>query len=392
MSEKNKGYDPKLLFTEWAEEIEHSIMESNAISVALFCCDGRLLFANGAMRLLFGEMNPSAAILNPPFTKLTGENPQEGLIYKGYMTFGDYSIINSSIMAEVYRKKEHILITGGVDSEQLLHQNTMMHNLNREISNLQREIIKEKHNLEVTLDKLNQTNKELSESNATKDKFFSIIAHDLKNPFNSLIGFSSYLKENINSVMKEELHEILDMIHQSSLSTYSLLEDLLMWSKSQLGKIRFEPVTVSFGEIWKEVYTPLKDTARKKDISLSPPDNMEMELYCDINMVKTILRNLISNAIKFSHQSSEVIIRIAKENNKAVISVVDHGIGMDKERLDNLWEIGKQVSTKGTDNESGSGLGLILCKEFTDIHNGSIIATSTPGAGSTFTFTLPYKK
>lgn len=391
MTLPNHSYRPKHLFKEWTDEIESSIINSNTVSVALFRCDGTLLFANGAMKQLFGEIEPSKSLLNPSFTSLTKTLHEQGLIYKGYMTFGDYSSINSSIMTEVYRKGEQILITGGVDSDQLLHQNMMMHNLNREISNLQREVIKEKHNLEITLNQLNDTNKELSESNATKDKFFSIIAHDLRNPFNSLIGFSRYLKDNINTIEKDELIEILEMIHQSSISTFSLLEDLLMWSKSQLGKIRFEPAMVNFYDIWKEVHFSLNETARRKRISLKSPDNINLEIFCDKNMVKTILRNLISNAIKFSPQSMEVKTEVKKENNIAVISVTDNGVGIEKERLKDLWQLGKQVSTQGTDNESGSGLGLILCKEFTDIHNGKIKASSTPGEGSTFTVQLPYQ-
>lgn len=379
-------------FENWKEEIQASIMGSNTVAIAIFKTNGDLLFANSAIKTLFGDLEPSKSLLNPPFEKLATIQQQEALIYKGYLTFGDYSSVNSSIMSEIYKKGDHILITGGVDAGQLMHQNIMMHNLNREINKLQRQLIKEKHSLEITLNQLNEVNRELNLANATKDKFFSIIAHDLKNPFNSLIGFSDLLLENISMMDSKSVTDMIWYINNTSKSTFLLLEDLLLWSKSQLGRLSFNPQTVLFTDLWGDISESLSLMAVKKGINLDLNIECNSTVYCDKDMIKTVLRNLVTNAIKFSHENTHIGINAYCYKDLTTVEVKDSGVGIEPSRIDTIWQVGGKNSTPGTNNESGSGLGLVLCKEFIDLHNGQIWAESTLNQGSSFFFTLPKKQ
>jgi len=374
----------------WHDELKLSIVENGSLCFALFSDKGQLIFANQTMMALFiSPEKPADNILNPSFEKLTGFTSTTSLIYKGFLTLGNFSSINTSILVRVYRKEDEILIIGGVDTRQLTQQNETMHDLNREINNLQRLLIKEKSSLENILRQLNQANIELKEANASKDKFFSIIAHDLKNPFNALLGFSDLLMANYKNMEPQEIEEQLQMLSSASHQAYNLLEDLLMWSKAQQGKITFLPQKIIINDIFDEIQSNLENVAAKKSISVKFDDYPDTALYADLNMLKTILRNLISNAIKFSPRGSDVKVQVDTENEFARISVSDKGIGISEKNLSRLWQLSEQFTTKGTENEDGTGLGLVLCREFVEKHGGKIWAASEQGKGSDFMFTIP---
>ena len=233
---------------------------------------------------------------------------------------------------------------------------------------------------------------ELNELNASKDKFFSIIAHDLKNPFNTIIGFSEMLKDEIPSGDLNKSGEYAGMIYDSATKTFRLLENLLEWANSQRGKISFNPVPLNLGEILKEDLKILNEMAVRKNIELNNHFDDDLTVIADKNMIKTILRNLISNAIKFTHKNGKVEVTATTDNRRVVISVSDSGIGMTKETIAKLFRIDSNLSTQGTENEKGTGLGLILCKEFVEKHGGKIWVESEPGKGSIFRVTLPMDK
>jgi Signal transduction histidine kinase len=230
---------------------------------------------------------------------------------------------------------------------------------------------------------------ELNELNASKDKFFSIIAHDLKGPFGAIIGFSDILKEEIESGDPAENKEHARLINISAVQTFRLLENLLEWANSQTGKILFNPVSINLMELFNEEFSMLSDMAAGKNIEIKNffPDNLT--IIADKNMIKTVLRNLISNAIKFTHKNGKVEVKAMIANKHVEISVSDSGIGMTKETIAKLWRIDTNLSTRGTENEEGTGLGLFLCKEFVKKHDGKIWVESEPGKGSTFKFILP---
>ncbi len=238
---------------------------------------------------------------------------------------------------------------------------------------------------------LKESEKNLQETNISKDKFFSIIAHDLKNPFNNIIGFSELLLEDYDSYSKSKIKKILGWIYESSNQGFSLLENLLNWSRSQTGRLTCNPETFNIVQaILKEVEL-LKKTAIKKNIELVLPINDNLYVLADENMMRTVIRNLVSNAIKFTQAGGKVEVNIEKCKLKAElkISVIDNGVGISEEAMYDIFKIDKNTSTLGTDNETGTGLGLILCKEFVEKNNGTLHVKSKSGEGSVFYFLLP---
>lgn len=231
----------------------------------------------------------------------------------------------------------------------------------------------------------------LQESNDTKDKFFNIIAHDLRSPFNALLGLSEILLEQDNQFDKEKRKEIIELLNISAKNAFSLLENLLTWSRSQSGGIKYMPEKMYLKEILEETIYNLHEIAKIKNIKITNTISEQELVYADKNMLTTIFRNLISNAIKFTEKNGSINISCKKEtnNNSLNIYVSDTGVGIPKDKIKDLFRIEKNTSTAGTENETGTGLGLILCKEFIEKHNGQITVKSELGEGTTFTVFLP---
>jgi two-component system sensor histidine kinase/response regulator len=230
---------------------------------------------------------------------------------------------------------------------------------------------------------------ELHELNVSKDKFFSIIAHDLKNPFQTIIGFSEMLKEEMKSDDNATGENYAGLINTSAVQTMRLLENLLEWANSQRGKISFNPVPINLYELFNEEFIMLNEMAMGKNIELKNSFDDNLTITADKNMIKTILRNLISNAIKFTHKNGKVEVNGTIINKHVEIAVADKGIGMTNETIAKLFRLDANLSTRGTENEKGTGLGLFLCKEFVEKHGGKIWVESESGIGSTFKFILP---
>ena len=241
-------------------------------------------------------------------------------------------------------------------------------------------------------EKLQIVYEELNELNKTKDKFFSIIAHDLKSPFQGLMGFTEILVAEYNNLPEEEKKMIVRNIDELSHSTYNLLDNLLEWSRIQRGKIKFNPSTLNLKEALKPTLSLLRQTAQNKKIHLECNMDESIKIDADINILSTIMRNLVSNSIKFTMHNGKIIVSSRDIDDFIEISVADTGVGIEKENLQNLFRIDKSVSTKGTANEGGTGLGLILCKEMIEMHGGSINVESEPGIGTVFSFTLKKKQ
>lgn len=232
-------------------------------------------------------------------------------------------------------------------------------------------------------------NNELLKSNDQKDKFFSIIAHDLKSPFNSILGFSEILCEQVAEKNYQGIVEYSDIIQQSSKRAMDLLMNLVEWSQSQIGRMVFNPEYFVIGELIDEVILLLSDAAKLKSIIIRKALLPNTIVYADKNMISTVLRNLISNAIKFTHLNGEIIIPIVKKEGEIIVSVDDNGVGMTQDKIDRIFQIDENYSTPGTQNEKGTGLGVIICKKFVEKHGGKIWVDSKVGIGSTFYFSLP---
>jgi len=230
---------------------------------------------------------------------------------------------------------------------------------------------------------------EMKAVNADKDRFVQILAHDLRNPFNVLLGISDLLVTNVDDLNKNQIHDFAKTINQTAHRTYNLLEELLLWSKTMSGKLPFKPERLSFNNECNDVILKLKANADHKNISINISSVQDIFLNADKNMIKTILRNLISNAIKFSKPDGIINISAQSIETHVMISVSDNGVGIKKEDLSKLWDPLKPFTSKGTDGEAGSGLGLLICKEFVEKHTGKIWVESEVEKGSDFNFTLP---
>lgn len=231
---------------------------------------------------------------------------------------------------------------------------------------------------------------ELRESNASKDKMFSIIAHDLKTPFNGLMAFSDILSSDYDTLSKEEVLEYINVIGDLSRNTFNLLEKLLQWSRLQTGRMEFSPTKCDLHELTDTVINLLSANAKGKDINLSSNIERGFNILADVNMVTAVLRNLTSNAIKFTSQSGNISISALQiDGNMAEIAVTDTGIGIKEDDISRLFRVETHLSTVGTKGESGTGLGLLLCREFVERNGGKIRVESEYGKGSRFIFTLP---
>lgn len=240
--------------------------------------------------------------------------------------------------------------------------------------------------------KLKESEKNLSELNATKDKLFSIIAHDLKNPFNALIGFSDILERNFNHLTDNEKKEYISVISESAQNLYKLLDNLLQWTRAQTGSINYIPEKFKLEPLIKQEVLNLNANAEKKRINVSVNASTAISVYADKNSIATVIRNLLSNAIKFTDIGGtiEIIASESKDFPKmAEVVVKDSGIGIDQDDLERIFMIDGSYSTKGTANETGTGLGLLLCHEFVTKNNGKIWVNSSKGSGSEFHFTIP---
>lgn len=236
---------------------------------------------------------------------------------------------------------------------------------------------------------LRRTRKKLEETNATKDKFFSIIGHDLKNPIGAIRGLAEELVQNIDQFDIDEVNDFSIRILKNSEKVCQLLEDILQWSRLQGNKIEYKPSALNLAEVIDTSVTLLSLNAKKKNINIKMLIKEDIKVFADYNMLNTVIRNLISNAIKFTYENGEIIVSAYNDGELILISVEDNGVGMQQENIEKLFNIGSNFSTKGTQKEEGTGLGLILCKEFVERNGGSIFVESEYGKGSCFSFTVP---
>lgn len=225
--------------------------------------------------------------------------------------------------------------------------------------------------------------------NAERDKFLSIISHDLKNPFNAISGFADLLLQNIDETNREELVKGLEIIKSASDQAFHLLENLLTWANNRTGKTPFHPEPLNIREQIYESMSGLENQANRKSITLSIRANKFLNVLADRAMLDNILRNLISNAIKYSYKNSTIRIETKLKDEKLLISVSDRGIGISPKRIQGLFDIRNRTITPGTEAETGTGLGLIVCKDFIDRHQEKIWVESVPDQGTKITFSLP---
>lgn len=237
---------------------------------------------------------------------------------------------------------------------------------------------------------LKENEKRLEELNHTKDKFFSIIAHDLRSPFNSILGLSNLLVENI--VDDNDIETTAQAIQKSAHQSVALISNLLEWARSQTGKIDYQPDLIDINNIIREELISLEPLTKQKQIQINNHIAWPTIAYADQYMLGCIMRNLLSNAIKFTNPSGQITLSAEYKENQLIVSIKDSGVGIDATNIPKLFVIDQNHSTSGTHNEQGTGLGLVLCKEFIEMHGGKIWVRSEKNKGSEFSFTLPSDK
>ncbi|HEX3073812.1 MAG TPA: HAMP domain-containing sensor histidine kinase, partial [Ignavibacteriales bacterium] len=225
--------------------------------------------------------------------------------------------------------------------------------------------------------------------NYQKDKFFSIISHDLRSPFTGLMGFASFLLSEMDSLSQEEIKEYLSQINKTTSNIYNLLNNLLEWSRVQIGRMEYQPANISLLEKARIAVNLLSANAAKKNIELQMYIDPHISVFADENMLRSILQNLISNAIKFTNSGGKVKVQAEIKGKFVEISIIDTGIGIEPEALNKIFKMEVNHTTRGTHNEAGAGIGLMLTKELVEKHGGKIKIQSKIGEGSKFIITIP---
>jgi len=271
--------------------------------------------------------------------------------------------------------------------KKLEEQNVQLQQLNRQLEAWNETL---EHQVRERTAELEQQKHQLAELNASKDKFFSIISHDLRSPFNSLLGFAQLLSDNLDHYTLDETRQKVDRIRQSSENLYALLENLLTWSRIQRGAMEHDPEEIPLDDIVEETMDLFLSKAEEKQIEMAHAIPDTMMVYADYNMLHTVIRNLLSNAMKFTPAGGRIDI-MANTHNKSLVelAVTDTGTGMKAEDLNKLFRIDVQFTNVGTSGEKGTGLGLSLCKDLVEKNGGRIWVESEFGKGTTFRFTLP---
>lgn len=299
-----------------------------------------------------------------------------------------------NVMKKLQEVTQKQLLEKAIENEKLVR--TQNQKLEEEVNRRTQELREQSEALKQLNARLELSNLQLQDQaenlealNRTRDKFFSIIAHDLKNPFNSILGFTQLLLRNLDTYTPERIRLQVESIGVSSKHAYDLLENLLEWGRMQSGEIEFNPVPFNLRQLVVEVIVLLESQAQQKNIQLTHHFNQDFEVLGDRNMLSTVLRNLLSNAIKFTNQGGVILIYSHIKDGFCEVTVQDNGVGMSDENLERLFRPEGKFNTKGTANEKGTGLGLILCKEFVEKNKGQISARSKQHEGSSFTFTIP---
>lgn len=274
-------------------------------------------------------------------------------------------------------------------NEEIKHQNEKLEEYNQEVLRQSEKIlIQQKENIAQN-HILEETVEELHKSNQTKDKFFSILAHDLRNPVSALSGVAESLKLNLPNLNKKDIQEYVDSIHKSSQSVYQLLINLLNWSRTQSRNLAYTPTDFDLNPLIRKNIALLEQQLQNKNISLQYCATEMPKVFADYNMIDTVMRNLLSNSIKFTDMDGEVAVSCEETEKELIISVKDNGIGISEEQLAQLFKVEKKFLSKGTAGESGTGLGLVITQEFIEANQGRIKVSSEKGQGSVFSFSLP---
>ncbi len=356
-----------------------------------------LLVQNGENALKQAEDNlPDLILLDIMMPDLNGFEVCQRL--KANERTKDIPVIFMTALSDTVDKVRGFAV-GGVDyiTKPLQHEEVLERvRTHTTIRRLQRELLEKNTILQQYVEllaeknaELDEKNAQLEEVNASKDRFFSIISHDLRSPFVGLLGLTQLISEEFENYSREKLHTIITKLYKSTENLYALIENLLTWSRLQRGMIEWHPQPIIVRDAIQRTINVLTSNAEQKDIELRNAVVKENVGYADAKMLDTVLRNLVSNALKFTGQGGNITVSAEEHDKMLTISVADTGIGIGPEHVPKLFRIDSKYTRTGTANERGTGLGLILCKEFVERNGGTIRIESEEGVGTTFSFTVP---
>ncbi len=369
--------------------INNKVFENAAVVLALVSDEGKIININKTAMDMLGKQK--AEILN----RLGGEvfnctNAwSRGKVVCGIGKHCPQCSVRNSVMTTfetgktIYKRQGHldIVVNGEIIRLQLLITTAVVD-------------IEGRNYVLLTIDDITelkaQQNK-LKDAIATKDKFFSIISHDLRGPIGGILGLSEILKEDLKEKNYESLEEYVHVISDEIKKTHKLLENLLLWSHSQKGKLSLKPEVLNAQTLATDVIGLLRGLADKKEVQIINEIPKGLHVKADKEMLSTIIRNLVSNAIKFTDKDGMITLKAEKKKQFVHFSISDTGIGMTEKMKNNLFDISVNISRNGTNNEKGTGLGLMLCKEFVEKHGGKIWVESKENQGTTMFFVIPDK-
>ena len=393
----------KIRQTERDLKIPANALESINECVVITDSRNNILFTNGALLKAYGYtggelLNKDISILfSKQYSRLSTETESRLVNREGWSgetihcTKSGAELLVQVSTSAVKDKQGKIIALASVISD-ITQRKKTEEEIRRYIEELQvnKDLLEENAEELVELNaKLYESEKQLIELNKNKDKFFSIISHDLRSPFNSLVGLSDILVNDIDSLSKEEVKYFSQNIYDASKGVLNLVDRLLEWSRLQTGKMHFAPKAVSLYKLVNEISELLKGNTIRKNIDLKNEVRENTYIYADEDMLTSILQNLISNALKFTGINGHIKIFDRDADNFVEVYVRDDGIGMTDEATEKLFHIETSSTTLGTAREKGTGLGLILCKELVEKNNGKIRVKSRTGKGTTFIFSVP---
>ncbi len=381
------------MLSRWQKEMELALIESKALCMALFSIkDKQLLFSNPAFQLLARDSGADT-LRNPAFDKLAdmaaNHESEHSPVFEGLMTIGPEND-STTIQGKVYCKNNELLVLGEIDLVRIKNQNRHMISLNHEISNLQRQLTKEKVLLESALEELQEKNEKLAILNEEKNRFMNMAAHDLRNPIATAISCTDILLHDEEDLPEETRKEFLKNIEDRLNFSIQLMTELLDVSKIEAGTLKLNLQTYDYIELVKQSVRFNQLVAEYKDITIRSSIDEELIAFVfDRNKMEQVLNNLISNAIKFSHHGSEIQVRVRRHPDHIETSVIDQGLGIAEDETPMLFKPFQKTSNLPTAGEKSTGLGLAICKKIVEEHDGEITVDSVKGEGSEFTFTIP---
>jgi len=402
---------------EWTENLKVALFNTSSFFIAVFLESGQLLFANEAMSKLCGNFN-SSCLIHPTFKKLVSIQNENEMLFSGYITIGKMNSVNTSIEAKVFRNNNQIVLTGGFDVSNLIEQNKTMHFLNQKVTNLQRQVMQEKAELESTMQKLKDTQQMLihSEKMSAMGKLVAGVAHELNNPiafvysnlftldtyFKDYISFFNELEENIKLGLTENLNSIVEEIKEKYELDYLIedVTDIVKETKSGIERVKkivedlrkfsrldeSEIKNVDLIDNINSTISILKSEMVKKNISFSFDSPAELLLECYPGQLNQAILNLLINAVQAVDENGSIIMTLKENTENVLLSLKDDGIGIPQDIKEKIFDPFFTTKPVG----SGTGLGLsITYKIITDLHCGLVEVESNEGIGAEFIISLP---